>query len=354
MVSSKFNKTIELFKKAGEDGVFPGGCLSIGDRSGEILRCCTGYKSLYPTREVLNEDTLFDMASLTKILSTTMVTLRFLEEGLLSLQDNLGFFFNNCTKDKEEITILNLMTHTSGLKGSIPLYTLVSNEKEAIDEILRSDLAIPPNTDTIYSCLGFILLGRILEIVGNNTLDKLSEEYVFNPLEMYNTGFNPRNFNIASTEYSEDIQEYLKGIVHDENARFLKGISGNAGVFSNLNDMNKFAQMLSNEGGYKGKQFLGENTFNNSIYNFTKGKSEHRGLGFSLKDNRIHPAGDLFSLGSYGHTGFTGTSLWIDKETGMYTVLLTNRVHPTRDNIRLIRFRRLLHNAVITEYKGGY
>lgn len=349
-----FLKTVNLFKAAQSEEVFPGGILSLGNKKGEITRCITGYKSVFHVKEYVDEGTLFDMASLTKVMSTTMTALKLLECGKLSLQDTLDFYFSDVPKDKKDITILQLMTHTSGLKADMPLYKLGIKPKDAVNKILESELQLKPGTNVVYSCLGYILLGKILESLACEPLDALSKKYVFDPLKMYNTGYNPKSQNVASTEYSEEINGCLKGVVHDENARFLGGVSGNAGVFSDIADMNRFAEMLSNGGIYKNIDYLCENTFRASVKNYTDGMNEHRGLGFSLKDNRIHPAGDLFSLGSYGHTGFTGTSLWIDRETGFYVICITNRVHPSRENSRIIRFRRLLHNLAITEYKSTF
>lgn len=345
-----FKKSIKLFEEGCAQGFFPGGVLSIGNKDGEIVRYHTGYRSLYPEREPLKENTLFDIASLTKIVATTTIALRFIEEGRLSLQDNLGLFFDSLPEDKQQIKVINLLTHTGGFYGSIPIYELCQDKQQAITTLLKYPLKQPPCTEVIYSCLGYIILGRILESIAGKGLESLVEEYVLAPLEMKSTGFNPKGENIASTEFSKDINGYLKGIVHDENARFLGGISGNAGLFSNIEDMNKYVQMLANRGSFKGESFLGRTVFEKSIYNYTEGMSEHRGLGFSLKDNRVHPTGDLFSLGSYGHTGYTGTSIWVDRESSLYVVSLTNRVHPTRENQAIIRFRRVLHNLIFSEY----
>ncbi|WP_040214020.1 serine hydrolase domain-containing protein [Clostridium polynesiense] len=351
-MTKRFIKTEKIFEEAQKCGVFPGGILSIGNSTEELYRNCIGYKSLYPEKDFVTEETLFDMASLTKIMSTTMVALRFIEEGLMTLGDTLELYFTNVPEDKKQITIHNLMTHTAGLSAVMPIYSTASSPEGAADSILKHPLEYVPGEKVVYSCLGYILLGKILEIIGSQDLAGLSSKYVFEPLNMKSTGYNPKSVNIASTEFLKDKNLYLKGVVHDENARYLGGISGNAGVFSNIKDMNTFAQMLSNEGGIKEKSFIGKNTFRMSIHNYTRELEEQRGLGFSLKTMKSinHPSGDLFSEGSFGHTGFTGTSLWVDKETGMYVILLTNRVHPTRDNIDIIRFRRLLHNCIITEY----
>lgn len=350
-MQKKFSRTIALIQKGIGEGVFPGVALVVGDRQGELLRYVQGNRSIYPIKEPLEEDSLFDLASLTKLVSTTMIALKFIEEGKLSLQDTIDTFFE-APVDKKLITIKQLMTHTGGFKSTFRLDQRSKSNKECIKLILEEPLEIKPGENVIYSCMGYILLGKILEQVGGTGLDILSREYVFNPLEMSHTSYKPHTPNVAATEYDAETKTYLKGVVHDENARFLEGISGNAGVFSNIDDLSKFARMLANQGVYKEHIYLAPSVFEASIRNNTAGMNEHRGLGFSLKDEQSHPAGDLFAKGSFGHTGFTGTSLWIEKKSGLYVVLLTNRVHPSRENTGIIRFRRLLHNVILTEYEA--
>jgi CubicO group peptidase (beta-lactamase class C family) len=138
--------------------------------------------------------------------------------------------------------------------------------------------------------------------------------------------------------------------VHDENARFLRGVSGNAGVFSDLSDMSAFVLMLANRGRLKETAFIDPALINESVQNHTKGLSESRGYGFAVKDEHPNPAGEIFSPGSYGHTGFTGTVFWVDVKTSFYTVLLSNRVHPTRENTKIVEYRKKLHNTCVSEY----
>ncbi len=300
-------------------------------------------------------DTLYDMASLTKIMTASIIALRFIEEGFITLYDTVGFFFEDTPADKKNITILNLMTHTSGITAHFYLGIDPAAKYDPVNTILKNPLSYKTGTSVEYSCIGYILLGKILEKISGKTIDVLAQEYVLDPLGMKNTYYNPQKHNLESnfavTEYNQNEKKYICGIVHDENARFLGGVSSNAGLFSCINDCIKFASMLSKHGDVKiseNKRFLSEKTFDTAIKNHTVGLSNDRGLGFQLKGEGISPMGDLFSYNSFGHTGFTGTSIFVDRETGLYTVLLTNRVHYTRASDSIIRFRRVFCNAAIS------
>ncbi len=347
-----FDKTINCFKFGQESGVFPGGIISIGNKNGVLRREFVGYRSVYPTEKKVNMDTIFDIASMSKIVSTTMVTLKLLELDIIRLDDKIDNFFD-VKEDKKNITIKNLLTHTSGLNASFNLSKVSSSYDDGIKAILDSKLECNPGEKVIYSCMGYILLGNILEKVSGKSLDKLSREIVFGPLEMKNTRYGViEDDNVASTEYDKANKRYLKGIVHDENSRFLNGISGNAGVFSTIKDLENFALMLLNKGKFNGKDIIGEEILEESIKNQTENLDEGRGLGFLINDGtEVLPAGVEFSRNSYGHTGYTGTSLWIEKELGIYIIMLTNRVHPTRENTNIIKFRRVINEILINEIK---
>ncbi|MCL2287558.1 MAG: beta-lactamase family protein, partial [Firmicutes bacterium] len=292
--------------------------------------------ALYPEKLLMEENTLFDLASLTKIISTTMVALALIEAEKLSPDDTLDKFFN-LPDDKRQITIRHLMTHVSGLAAHIPLYNLAKSPVDVYDVILSQPLQTQPGTNVVYSCLGFILLGKICEMVGDAGLDELASRFVFRPLGLKNIGYNPAAMSstFAATEYCPELQEWLCGTVHDENARFMGGVSGNAGLFADIGDCAAVATMFAN----KGKGVISQYLFEEAIKNHTAHFDEGRGLGFAVKNEP----------NLYGHTGFTGTSIWVNAETGLYVVFLTNRVHPTRDDNRLTAFRDVLTHKILEE-----
>ena len=331
-----FAQVDQLIRQGLEQGAYPSAALAIGIGSSIYLKKTYGN---------CRETTLFDMASLSKILGPTMIAFRFLEDGLLRLYDTVELFFPEAPEDKKNITILQLMTHTSGIADHFFLSDYTDDPADAARVILERPLAQAPDSDPVYSCMGYILLGKILEKIGGLPLDQLAQKYVFDPLGMSHTGYHPIG-DCAPTERDPQTGKLLQGVVHDENARFLKGISANAGVFSDLNDMITFAKMLS----LGGKGYLSPAMLETALRNRTpNSKDEYRGLGFNLAGSPKNFLGDLMSPQAYGHTGFTGTSLALDPSTGLWMVLLTNRVCPTRNNLKLIRIRALAHNAAAAE-----
>lgn len=312
---AQFVKVKSLLDEGKQKRYFEKAAIYIGNRE----------KTLFEYFIDADKYTLFDMASLTKIMVTTMITFKFIEEGKLCLFDTLENFFE-VPEDKKGITISHLTTHTGGFEPSFNIEEVAKTQDRILEVILERPLYSHVGMEVHYSCIGYIVLGKILEKIGGTSLDKLAKLYVFEPLMLTSSTYNPTGTNIAATEYSIEQGRHLKGIVHDENARFI-GASGNAGLFSNIEDVASFGRMLAN-----------------------KGMQEARGLGFSLYNHDFHPAGDLLSLGSFGHTGFTGTSLFVDKESGLYVVLLTNRVFYGREDTGFLRFKKLLHNVIVNEY----
>lgn len=363
-------KINEMLQEGLRNKYFPCAAFAIGDKDGLLYKDYYGVTRCFdddapcfdavPEKFTgitppLNEKTLFDMASCSKIMATTMLALKFLEEGKITLYDSISRFFE-IPEDKKDIEIRHLLTHTSGIRQHFLLENDGRAPEQAVEIILSQELAYPTGTKVAYSCMGFILLGKILEKVGGAPIDVLADEVVFKPLGMKNTCYNPLQkgyTNIAATEFVESVGGYKQGLVHDENALFLRGVSANAGVFSTLDDVVLFAKMLANKGKIDGGEaFLAPSTFNAAIYDYTRGMEEGRGLGFVVREvNTLSAMGDLFPDGSYGHNGFTGTSIYVHGETGLFIVLLTNRVHFTRASQGLYRFRRMLFNLCVSEYE---
>ncbi|MDP4153006.1 MAG: serine hydrolase domain-containing protein [Bacillota bacterium] len=343
-----FEQTLNMIEQGLNDKIFPSAALAVGVRDRVLLNCCCGNTSLTPSGIPVTSETLYDIASLTKIVVTSMIAFHLFEEKLLRLDDTLDKFFET-PDDKKSITIRQLMTHSSGITSHFYLSKYAQNPEETVKAILNYPLACPTASKVIYSCMGFILLGKILEQCCGSPLDKLSQKYVFNPLSMTNTTYHPAGSNIA---YTNDPQtnSYLCGTVQDENARFLGGVSGNAGIFSTLDDMIKLTSMLSCGGKTANGTYLSPETIRLATQNYTPSMAQNRGLGFKLMRGELPFMGELFGARSFGHTGFTGTSIAVDPDRGLFVVLLTNRVHLTLDNSRFKEFRQKLHDCIASEY----
>ncbi|OPJ60781.1 serine hydrolase domain-containing protein [Clostridium oryzae] len=341
----KLNSAFSMVDNAISKGYFPGAQVAVGRKNGVLRTDSLGSRCLYPNKLPMTKDTVFDLASLTKVVATNTLFMLFMEKGLISVYDKVDYYLKDFKgKYKESITIFNLLTHTAGFVPFKALYKLCRNYEDAVKYICGVELEYEPETKCIYSDFSFILLGYILEKIGGSRLDVLCDKYIFRPLEMHNTGYNPKGDNIAATEMDAESGKPFIGVCHDENGRFFDGISGHAGLFSNVSDLCKFADMLIN----KGRNFISPLGFAAMTRNHTASLGEDRGYGWCVKGDRNSSGGDIISIGSFGHTGFTGTSMWIDVENDIYTILLTNRVHPTRENNNIIRFRRLFGNSVLS------
>ena len=301
-----------------------------------------GHRTEHPFPLPLHREDLFDLASMTKMMATTPVALRLYEEGQLDLDAPLSAFFD-VPADKKDIRVRQLMAHVSGLPAYLPLWRMGIEPGEVADTILRSPLAAPTGSQVIYSCMGFILLGKIVENIGGAPLNVLAKQYVFDRLGMNRTTFCPSPDTVCvTTEKKAGQTDYITGVVHDENARFMGGVSGNAGLFAPLDDVSRYAAMLSR----RGEGILDRKTFDLAVTNATGLVGDPRGLGFQLYGGGTYPGGSRMSPGSYGHTGYTGTSLYVDNDTGVWLILLTNRVHYGRDRDIFFVRRRLFHDTV--------
>ncbi len=352
----KFQKSINFIRQAVENSQIPSAALAIGDRNHVYVKEVFGKTSYTENSSPVRTDTSYDMASLSKLMSTTMITLRFIADGIMDLADTLPHYLGNAVpKDKEEITLFQLMTHTSGFPAHIMLSSHLSDSDAVTDFLLHYPLEYVPGTRVVYSCMGFILLGKILEKISGKSLDILAREQVFEPLGMNHTGYHRIDGSISTentvyTERDAETGNWLCGQVHDENARFLNGVAGNAGIFSTLEDCIRFASMLSSHGTLNGEIYLPKTIFDTAIQNYTPGMGENRGLGFHLANGYQSYSGQFSDQKSFGHTGFTGTHMLVSPESGLYVILLTNRVHPTRDNLCMLRIRKILHTLATAEY----
>jgi CubicO group peptidase (beta-lactamase class C family) len=300
------------------------------------------------SREI-NGNALFDLASVTKVIATTSAIMKLYERGLLGLDDPVSNYLPAFKEGvKAKITIRHLLLHRGGFPPFRKFWEFCPSGAAMIDSVFATPLVAAPGDTTIYSDLGFITLGKIVEKVAGKTLAAFVQEEFFEPLGMRNTMYLPGpdvRGRAVATEYDSVWRKRLvQGTVHDENAEFMGGISGHAGLFSTAEDLAVFVQMLLNGGTYGGKRYLRESTI--ATFVGTRQEGQERWLGWDMKSPKGSSAGLLFSTSSYGHTGFTGTSVWIDPERHLGVIFLTNRVHPTRANTRLFKIRPVLHDMI--------
>lgn len=394
---AKLDSTIEA---AIREGASPGAALAIG-RRGQLVRL-RGYGRLTYAVDApaVTDSTIFDIASLTKVVGTTTAIMQLVEAGRLDLDVPIAHYLRSWPTDghASRITLRHLLTHTSGLPAGADLWTTAGRDAK-ISRIAAMRMTAPPGSQTIYSDLGMIVTGAVVESVTGERLDDYLEREVFEPLRMRETFFNAadrmipapqslapiivssiarslffapyalladwaaqetaptpmfappakrayaRLFNmsqVAPTEYSQTRGKALRGDVHDANAAALDGVAGHAGLFSSARDLAVFAQVMLDA---HVRKIDSDIVKASTVDLFVARSSNGRGLGWEMPNGRSS-AGDYFPPTSYGHTGFTGTSIWIDPENDLFVVLLTNRVYPTASNRKHIALRRAVHDAV--------
>jgi beta-glucosidase-like glycosyl hydrolase/CubicO group peptidase (beta-lactamase class C family) len=373
----------ELIQAAVRAGAIPGAALAIG-RHGKLVRL-RGYGRLDPDpgSAAVTDSSIYDLASLTKVVGTTSAIMLLVEEGRLDLDAPVVRYIPEWrgSATKERVTVRQLLMHTAGLPAFSPLWRELRGQRDYLRRIAALDLEYRPGTREVYSDFGMILAGIIAERIAGQPLDLFLEERIFLPLGLRETGFNPRTWEpgpaggllarkaaplpvdapaddtvplparddpagdpailarIAPTEVDTSYRmTHVHGVVHDENAYALGGVAGHAGLFSSARDLAAFAQLLLDGG----RGFLLRET----LRDFTTRAhgNTSRALGWDTPAGRSS-AGDYFTARSFGHTGFTGTSIWIDPERDIFVVLLTNRVNPTRANQGHIPLRRAVHDA---------
>jgi uncharacterized protein YbbC (DUF1343 family)/CubicO group peptidase (beta-lactamase class C family) len=319
----------------------PGAVVLIGRRDRTIYEKAIGNRALVPATEPMTLDTMFDLASLTKVVATTTSVMMLVEEGKIRLSDRVSSFIPGFERyGKADITVRHLMTHMSGLRPDVDLGEAWSGSEAAISIAVEEVPTFPPGERFVYSDINYFLLGEIVRHVSGQTLDRFSHDRVFAPLGMTDTMYlPPANLRgrIAPTENCTPLgwpcetagSSMLRGVVHDPTARRMGGVAGHAGLFSTAADLAIFCRMLLDGGVYRGTRILSPLTVAKMTTPATApGDRNVRGLGWDIDSVYSSNRGELLPLGSFGHTGFTGTSLWIDPVTGMFVVFLSNRVHP--------------------------
>ncbi len=336
----------KMVEEAIEARQIPGAVVVIGNQGNVVYRQAFGFRVIVPKRP-MTPDTLFDIASLTKVVATTPAILKLVEEGKLKLENPVGRYWPEFKGGgKEKITVRHLLIHYSGLRPALPLKPKWSGYEMAIQKIAREKTFSPPGTCFDYSDINFIVLGELIRRVSGQPLDAYCREHIFKPLGMKDTRFKPPR------ELSERIAptKGQPGEVHDPMAERMGGITGHAGLFSTADDLAIFAQTLLNGGQKANGQILGPQMIEKmTLPQSPAHKGPLRGLGWDLNSPFGYDGSDLFPAGSYGHRGYTGTMLWIDPVSQTYVILLTHRVYPNEQgNVEPLRAQILLlvNNAI--------
>lgn len=323
-----------VVEEAIRTGKCPGAVVVIGHEGRVIYHKAFGHRALVPEELPMTLDTIFDLASLTKVVATTTAIMQLVEQGKIVLSAPVSDYWPEFKANgKEGITVRELMTHYSGLRPDLDLKPDWSGYETAMEMIVGEKPIVPPGTRFIYSDINYETLGELVRRVAGEPLDVYCSEHIFKPLGMKQTGFKPpatlRN-RIAPTQYQHgDRGKMLWGEVHDPTSYNMGGVAGHAGLFSTADDLSIFAQMLLDGGSYNGVGILSPLTVEKMTLPQTPpDRIVLRGLGWDLNSPFASNRGELFDVGSFGHTGFTGTSIWIDPVTKTYIIILTNRVHP--------------------------
>ena len=340
------NQRINQFIQCGiSEKIFPGAVAYIAE--GDTIQYFEAFGNRMSTPEIkpMHRDTIFDLASLTKPIVVATLTMCCVEEGTVELNEPLQNYLPEFSHP--QVTVSQLLTHTSGLPAWRATYLESKSEDEAVNYLCQIPLDYPTGTQVVYSCLGYILLGKLLQCLTDKPLDVLAQKWIFQPLGMNWTRYNPPPAWIDKCAATEDSNSFEKrmvdyqphnwregvivGEVHDENAHFLGGVSGNAGLFSTATDIAKFCHMLLNGG----NNVLTAKSINQMATVQTTGLNESRGVGWMILED-----------GSLYHTGFTGTSVRINLARKICAILLTNRVHPDASQPGIIDFRAKFHQSI--------
>lgn len=337
-----------LLKHGVNEHHFPGASYTIVYADGTTYSDFVGYKQILPCKILNQGNEIYDCASLTKVISTTTMIMKLIEEDKLSLTTkvhNILPIFKH-----ENITVYDLLTHSSGLPADIRRARLLRNKEDVLNRIFEFDLIYKTGEKIIYSDVGYIILGLMIEKITFKELNEYAEEVIFNPLKMNDTSFTPNKERCAPTEHRVDdvFQGLLKGIVHDEKSFAMNGLSGHAGMFSTSEDISKFIlSFLRNDELILKKETVDSLFLEREKYITESGNTVIRSLGWD-KPTKGSTSGDNTTFkNTILHTGFTGCNMWIDKKQGIGFVLLSNAVHPEREKNGIRKYRNRIGNIII-------
>ena len=379
MSSSRLAKIDEAVLESIARKETPGAVVLVGRKGRTVYRKAFGDRALEPKREQMTVDTIFDLASLTKIVATATSIMILVERGKVSLADPVALYIPEFGKfGKERITVEQLMTHRAGLPPDNEIADYVGKTVDPLKLIYELRPSYEPGTRFVYSDVGFIMAAEIVHRLSGQPLDQFAQENIFGPLGLSDTFFNKTELvkkwtalrkslagyfdpfeklreslqrvdRTAPTENREG--RWMRGEVHDPRAYEMGGVAGHAGLFSTADDLAIFCQMILNKGEYNGVRILAPYSIERMVSAQTLPTSQMRGIGWDINTSYSSNRGDLFPVGTFGHTGFTGTSIWLDPASETFVVLLTNRVHPNGkgDVTRLRSFVASIVAGAITE-----
>lgn len=368
-----FHPVEDAFKEAVAQGVFPGAVVLVGKGDEVVFERAFGYRSLVPEKSPMQLETIFDLASLTKPLATTIAMMLLVREKKIRLEDRVTRFFANFgVFGKTHVTFRHLLAHCSGLPAWKPYYQdIVKGEKEGkinfvvsraaksyvFEQIHRERTVSPPGTQSLYSDPGFMLLGEVIEEITGWTLDRYCQDKVFKPMGLRATSFvdltllrtrrlQPVQEMIAPTELCPWRKKILCGEVQDDNAYAMGGVAGHAGLFSSARDIHLLLTRLKRC--YRGEDpFLPAPLVKEFLTRDGTVKGSTCALGWDTPSAENSSAGSYFSPTSVGHLGFTGTSIWWDLEKDCHIILLSNRIHPSRNSDKIKAFRPYVHDLIM-------
>jgi serine-type D-Ala-D-Ala carboxypeptidase len=364
----------QALREAVAQGTFPGAVLLVGRSEEIIYERAFGSRSLVPAKTPMREDMIFDLASLTKPLATTLAIMLLAKEKKIHLDDRVTRFVPSFgVSDKSPITLRQLLNHSSGLPAWKPYFEEIVQEEKSgrinslgsqdakrhvFDRIHREELLSPPGAQSLYSDLGFMILGEIVELVSGSSLDRFCYDAIFKPCGLRSMSFidltqlrageiRTMEEMIVPTEYCPWRKKILCGEVHDDNAYVIGGVAGHAGLFASARDIHlllaRMARCLGGKDDFLPRSLVEEFLTKDKIV-----KDSTRALGWDTPTRHKSASGNYFSPRSVGHLGFTGPSVWWDLEKNCHIILLNNRVHPTRKNDKIKDFRPHIHDLIMT------
>ncbi|MBV8866320.1 MAG: DUF1343 domain-containing protein [Acidobacteriaceae bacterium] len=349
----EFPQVDAIINDAVQSNLIPGAVLVIGHNGKAVYRKAYGSRALVPQREPMTLDTIFDAASLTKVVATTPAIMKLFEQGKIRLDDPVTKYLPEFQGGKSDITVRLLMTHFSGLPPDLPLVPRWSGYQTGIEKAMAITPVAPPGAKFIYSDINFNLLAEIVRRLSGQSVAEFAQQQIYLPLKMNESGFQPANSlrpRIAPTEIDPDTGTPMRGVVDDPTARYMGGIAGDAGLFTTADDLTKYAAMMLGMGEYGGVRVFDPAT----VKKFTEPASPAdqpilRALGWDMDSTLSSNRGELYPIGSFGHTGYTGTSMWMDPTTDSFVIVMTNVVHPKHGH-SLSSFRSRIATVVAARY----